>query len=530
MTLELKAIEAWKKIVGDQHVITNENILTQENMVTFAAPQKILAFLRPKTKDEIQRCVEVANKYSIPVYPVSSGLNIGYGSKLPVKSESVVMELFRMNKILNFSEKFGYVTVEPGVTFLDLIEYLRQQKSEFMLSVGGQPAHGSVIGNILEKGFAKGLQPDLYNSICAFGIVLPTGEFLKTDFNAYEGAKSAFLSNTAPGPSLNGLFLQSNFGIITQVTLWLHKKPEFFGVYKFSLATDNKLGSLIEEIRSLKMENALQGNLMISNAYKDLPDFQQYPWEEMKGKVPLTKSVLMKVGKKYGIEYKWTGTLPIYGINSEHVQLLYQHLNYKLSSHVAKQVFMDNSGQMFEGNHRLSVKGSGRLKNQIKQQLQKSPYLGYLPEDSIKRILWRRRENQFSAQKEGRYEGCGVIFLNVVVPLDGSSVMEVIKIIEEIFPKHTLEPMIGINIMTERSACIIAEILYDRNEEGGDERAQACYKLTLEILTENGYYPYRLPIFAMQDVIDRKQGVQKLISTIKSAIDPHDILSSGRYG
>ena len=44
---------------------------------------------------------------------------------------------------------------------------------------------------------------------------MPTGECIDTGFSRFDGAKTGPLSRWGVGPSLDGLFSQSNFGIVT---------------------------------------------------------------------------------------------------------------------------------------------------------------------------------------------------------------------------------------------------------------------------------------------------------------------------
>ena len=71
------------------------------------------AVLRPGTREEVQTCVRVANRARVPLYPISSGRNWGYGSRAPV-SDAVLLDLSRLNRIREFNEQLAYVTVEPA--------------------------------------------------------------------------------------------------------------------------------------------------------------------------------------------------------------------------------------------------------------------------------------------------------------------------------------------------------------------------------------------------------------------------------
>lgn len=62
-------------------------------------------------------------------------------------SGSVVLDLHRMNKIIEVNEKFAYAVVEPGVTFGDLYAYIAERKLKVWPSTASL-GWGSVVGNV----------------------------------------------------------------------------------------------------------------------------------------------------------------------------------------------------------------------------------------------------------------------------------------------------------------------------------------------------------------------------------------------
>ena len=117
---------------------------------------KASAAVAPTTVEEVSAIMKVANKYRVPIYAFSTGKNIGYGGAAPVYSGSVMLDLKRMNKILEVNEKRHYAIVEPGVTLFDLYRHI--QDKGFKLSMEMMdPAWGSVIGNALDHGCAHTL-------------------------------------------------------------------------------------------------------------------------------------------------------------------------------------------------------------------------------------------------------------------------------------------------------------------------------------------------------------------------------------
>lgn len=62
-------------------------------------------------------------------------------------SGSIVMDMHRMNKILEVNEKFAYAVVEPGVAFSDLYDYCVKRKIKLWPSTASL-GWGSVVGNV----------------------------------------------------------------------------------------------------------------------------------------------------------------------------------------------------------------------------------------------------------------------------------------------------------------------------------------------------------------------------------------------
>src|SRR5262249_30979750 len=119
------ALRLWRRALGAAHVVTDGAARRSAERATFLTTERNPALLRPRSRAQVQACLRIANRFGIPVHPVSCGKNWGYGSRVPVRDGAVVMELARMARIVEFDEHLGYVTLEPGVTFRQLHAFLR---------------------------------------------------------------------------------------------------------------------------------------------------------------------------------------------------------------------------------------------------------------------------------------------------------------------------------------------------------------------------------------------------------------------
>jgi len=127
------ALEQFAGIVGKEWVFTSDEDVDlyrdsfspywheQEDSVPSAA-------VAPDGVEQVQAIVKVANKYKIPLWTISTGKNLAYGGSAPRLSGSVVLDLKRMNRILEVNDANHYALVEPGVSYFDLYRYIQDHK------------------------------------------------------------------------------------------------------------------------------------------------------------------------------------------------------------------------------------------------------------------------------------------------------------------------------------------------------------------------------------------------------------------
>src|SRR5580692_11254195 len=151
-----EAIRQFEEAVGKEWVFTSDEdvALYRDAYSPFWGEADELiasAAVAPDGVEQVQKVVRIANQYKIPIYPVSTGKNLGYGGSAPAYSGSVVLDLKRMNRILEVHEANAYALVEPGVSYFDLYRYIQERKLKVWIDCP-DPGWGSVIGNAIDRG------------------------------------------------------------------------------------------------------------------------------------------------------------------------------------------------------------------------------------------------------------------------------------------------------------------------------------------------------------------------------------------
>src|SRR5690242_4046907 len=108
------ALEAWERLLGHDAVRTGSD-LERYRKSTSGFARHIAGVVQPRTQDQVVETVKIASRWRVPLYPVSTGRNWGYGCALPAVDGCVIVDLSRMNR-LELDERLGLATLEPGVT------------------------------------------------------------------------------------------------------------------------------------------------------------------------------------------------------------------------------------------------------------------------------------------------------------------------------------------------------------------------------------------------------------------------------
>ncbi|HQB92742.1 MAG TPA: FAD-binding oxidoreductase [Smithellaceae bacterium] len=171
----------------------------------------------PETVDEVQKIVLLANDYLIPIYPRSIGVNIA-GSALPYKEGGIILDLKRMNKILEINEDTMTATIQPGVTWGQLRKEANKKKLD-IIPIGG-PYQTSPVGNHLLTNVTPYSSKYHCDRAMTLKVILPNGKILRTGSWASEhGGDVNPYFRYAYGPDITGMFRGSlgNFGIIVEM-------------------------------------------------------------------------------------------------------------------------------------------------------------------------------------------------------------------------------------------------------------------------------------------------------------------------
>ncbi|MBI4258785.1 MAG: FAD-binding oxidoreductase [Thaumarchaeota archaeon] len=219
----MSLVEALQKVIGSNHVSTDALTRARYSYdASECSSVKPSVVVYPSSVRDVSRIVRVANKQRVPLTPVVACTN-GWGQHIPLR-RGIVMDLSRMNKILEINEEMRYMVVEPGVDVRTVQRRLARRG--FYASIPKAcPAQASMLVNLIIQGTGAfplkfGPQSDMVNGLEA---VLANGEVVRCGScgcGPYWFARS-------PLPDLVGLFSgwYGSTGVVTKIGFPIYKKP-----------------------------------------------------------------------------------------------------------------------------------------------------------------------------------------------------------------------------------------------------------------------------------------------------------------
>jgi 4-cresol dehydrogenase (hydroxylating) len=338
------------------------------------------------------------------------------------------------------------------------------------------------------------------------------------------------VSRDGVGPWLDGLFTQSRLGIVTRLTMWLYPRPKHFQTFLGWISNEAQLGRAIDAARTLRLEGTVDSTLAAFNDFRTLTFTHRYPWDETAGATPLPEPLRLKLLRKSkAARWMILGTLDAPSWAQARADR--RRVRRVLRGNVDKLVFIDGLvariGRWIRRPYQWLT--GIDLAVMMDSLYYRSACLGYPTDEGIASTYWRKKTPTPEPPQDPDRDRCGIVFLGEVVPCEGRHVQRVVRMIEETAPAHGFEPVINLSAITERTIHVIAALLYDRDTPGEDERAAACHDELAEKLAAEGYLPYRLGIHSMQSLPPSADDYNRLMQTLREALDPNNILAPGRY-
>ncbi len=467
-------VEKLVKIVGIEFVSTNQaDLYIHSHDMTQAKPSWPDILVLPKTVEEVQAIIRLANEEKIAVTPYLAGGNIG-GVAIPLEG-GIILDLKRMDRIVEVNDTDMYAVVEAGVTFGHIKAYLNKHHPNLIYTYAFSPPSTGVVTNAILQGlnnlsFRYGAAS---HWVTGLEVALPTGELVKIGSCAVSNTWQAI----SPLPELVGLFMgwQGTTGVITKMAVSLWPKPKHTASMNFQLMDLEGAYELIRAISRTRVSDDLIGTSFAL------------------GKVSM-KAMQHEKASIYPAAPRQEGD-PEFTISTEISGNSQEELDAKVK--VIEAVVREELRDIKINVPRTMPSGRAGF------PMQALPVLS---------------------------GGGGLTWVGTYGPM--SKWLETVKRGCALQDKYNITRSAYTRIMNEGHFVGLRWMLpYNKEDPETVKRVEALCAEQLELVLEMGFVPYKTPVWAVRKLEERADpNWAKLHRRIKEMLDPNNILNPGRWG
>lgn len=493
------AVQKFTEILGAENVLTDQEQLLPYMKIMMPvdeAQHAPSAALIATEAEQVQRIVRVCNEHRIPVWPISTGKNLGYGSAPPRSRGQVVLDLKRMNRIIEVDPDLCTALVEPGVTYQQLYDYIHERKYPLWLSMPAPSAIAGPVGNTLERGVGYTPYGEHFLFQCGMEVVLPNGEILRTGMGGIPHSNTWQVFKWGYGPYLDGIFTQSNYGIVTKLGFWLMPAPEVYKPFAISYPDEEDIVPLVDAFRPLRIAGIVPNAMVfVGTLYEASATVRRSQYYTEKGATPA--EVIRRIRQEHNIG-AWTAYGALYGTREQ------VDVSWKIVTDV--------------------VRATGKGTIITEEDAGDNPAFRYRAELS---------RGNMTLKEFGLYNwrgGGGSMWFAPVSQARGSETLKQVRMATSILNRHGLD-YVGEFIVGGRDMHHIIDVLFDRTDPDEMKAAHACFSELLDEFNRAGYGVYRVNTAFMDKVAESYGPVQRQVhQTLKRALDPNGIVAPGKSG
>jgi len=511
--------------------------------------RQLKAVIKITHVSEIKTLLDLANQCAkdeslfFSLYPISTGNNWGYGTSQPAGlcNNIILLDLGHLTNISQFDCELGLVTIEPGVTQQQLSDFLHQNNHDYMVPVTGAGPNCSILANALERGYGITPYTDHFTAVNSIEGYWASGTPYQSAINELDASEDKCVDKTFKwglGPYLEGLFTQSNLGIVSQMTIRLAKKKAGFTSFFIQLDDDALLERIVPLIRQVLQDyEGIVGSINLMDQRRLLSMFA----------APKYGNNLHQVMKAHDIKSlaksfktpSWTIVGSIYGSKAV-VKVVKREIDSLVKQLPCKRIY-SNGLNIVIADKVINTLPSWVINkipplSMLAEQLKsfnkgKEIMLGKPNKVALKLAYWRHKDAEhFDKDKlSPGDDGCGLLWYAPLVTMKAKKMREFVEFIRETCPKYNIEPFVTFTNLKHDCVDSTIPIVFDLSNPQAVKDAHDCLKALVDGGLKKGFVPYRLNIDQQQWLLNKESNFWQTVNLLKDSLDPNNILSQGRY-
>lgn len=453
-----------------------------------------MAVLQPSTAEQVPELLATASRLGIPVHPVSRGRSWGLGSRLPLY-DAAVLDLARLDRILDVDMENGTARLEPGVTFSKLQQRLKQEGLAFHLPSFGGPPDASVLANALERGEGAGPYGDRYAHLWDLDVALATGKRLRT---GHTDETLSRVHSRPAGPLLEGLFSQSGLGIVLSGRICLQPTLPYAAMVLAEIGPTEKLPPVMNTLRRL-----LHAGLF--------PPHALAIWNGAKRASSLVGRHGAFRDNLEGKHDEWALSIIVTAPHPDLLAMTVKILTAELEpSTTSIEVQTDRNE---DGTRRETA------------------VTGFSDGHNVMSAYWGKQKRP-DIPGNPDLDGCGFLWMCPALPFKPDALKKLEALLSAATRGKALFPALGVQAVSPRALHGYVSVAWDRAAPAADRDAKHFHAELSRSLEEAGFALFRRGLADMQAQLQNGLTADHtrldLLQHIKQVLDPAGILSPGR--
>ncbi len=482
----------------------------------------------------IGHIVTAANAYGTPLQIISSGQNWGYGTAMPTDDSRAhfILDLSELKRI-ELNEQLGIVWLQPGVTQQNLRDYLDACNAALMVPVTGAGPSCSIVGNALERGYGITPHADHFAAVTSIQAVLADGSHYSSAIASLDLTKQNIVDMSYKwglGPYLDGIFSQSNLGIVTSMSIRLAHEPEVVESFYLFCAEESDLERVFPLVQQLLRDFAgVVGSINILDSRRMLSMMVT----NADGLSLCSQTDVDRLKQEYKVS-QWTCIGSLYG-SARVVKAVKKEIKRKLKGNTAvKRSLFISAREIALASQFISLLPDNLFVGPRRQlaTLKKSTQImrGIPNEVALPLAYWRNPDKPTPLHGlNPAKDNCGLLWYAPLIPATEGKIREFIDMVRMICLKFDIEPLITLTALKHDCIDSTVPLLFNRADPAAIKAAKLCLDELFTSGCKLGFVPYRLNVEQQRRLLSVEKPHWSIVDKIKKALDPNNIIAPRRY-